>query len=127
VCTSIDAVTYPRPTRRTRGPSAQFRPTDCREDSLTRGPSARRRGNRCCGSRAKSTRGGIIERRSVPAPGLRSDDADQLERSLAALPGVLTAHADADRAEVIVEVDPEVVSDEEIAAAMGNAGLDASA
>ena len=75
----------------------------------------------------KSTRGGVIERRSVPAPGLRSDEADQLERSLAALPGVLAARADADRAEIVLEVDPAVVSDEEIAAAMGNAGLDASA
>jgi copper chaperone CopZ len=50
-----------------------------------------------------------------------------LERSLAALPGVLAARADADRAEIVLEVDPGVVSDEEIAAAMGNAGLDTSA
>ena len=57
-------------------------------------------------------------------PALEPEAGDALERALTALPGVHQARVDGDGRSVRLRVDPAVVSDEELVAAIGNVGYD---
>jgi carbon monoxide dehydrogenase subunit G len=68
--------------------------------------------------------GADVENRTMrvraPDPGA----GDALERALQALPGVEEARMDGDGYRIHLRVDPGLVSDEELLAAIGNVGYD---
>jgi copper chaperone CopZ len=55
-----------------------------------------------------------------------ADQADELRGELTELPGVGDVHVEAGEREVAVETDDDVLSDDEILAAIGGAGVEAT-
>jgi copper chaperone CopZ len=71
--------------------------------------------------------GADVENRTIRVRATDPGGADALERALRALPGVEEARMDGEGHGVRLRVDPTVVSDEELVAAIGNVGYDVDA
>ena len=68
-----------------------------------------------------------MDNRTMRVPALDAGGGDALERALTALPGVHEVRVDGDGHTVHLRVDPGLVSDEELVAAIGNVGYDVDA
>jgi copper chaperone CopZ len=77
--------------------------------------------------RQKMLVGADVENRTMHVRASGPGARDALERALQALPGVEGARMDGDGYRIHLRVDPAVVSDEELVAAIGNVGYDVDA